>query len=90
MDPSSLSLSNFDEKDKKEIQQFIQNEQQKAKFQENVHSLTAICWTRCIAGNKLTGPQIDATEATCLDNCVNRFIDTQKAVISQVEKMGAH
>jgi import inner membrane translocase subunit TIM8 len=109
MDPSSLGLGNFNEKDRREIQQLIQNEQQKAKFQESprssflgllfdstnnweidVHSLTGMCWTKCIASNKLTSPEISKTEAACLDNCVNRFIDTQKAVISQVEKMGGH
>ncbi|KAA8911099.1 Tim10/DDP family zinc finger-domain-containing protein [Sphaerosporella brunnea] len=83
------SLGEFNEKDRKELQQFFENQQQKAKFQDNVHSLTSMCWTKCIAANKISGPQVDRSEASCLENCVNRFIDAQKAVISQLEKIGS-
>ncbi|KAI5819442.1 Tim10/DDP family zinc finger-domain-containing protein [Pyronema omphalodes] len=89
MDASALGLGEFNEKDRKEIQSFIEKEQQKAKFQENVHSLTAMCWTKCLAQNKISGPGLDKSEASCLDNCVNRYIDAQKTVISQLERMGA-
>ena len=109
MDSASLGLSDFSEKDKAELQTFIQNEQQKARFQESgcflpgpastttlnadelrktdVHSLTAMCWTKCIAPNRISGPQVDKSETACLDNCVNRFIDAQKTVIAQLEGM---
>lgn len=107
MDPASVGLGDFSEKDKAELQNFIQNEQQKARFQESewvlpawpllhnadelrktdVHSLTAMCWVKCIAPNKISGPQVDKSETACLDNCVNRFIDAQKTVIAQLEGM---
>jgi import inner membrane translocase subunit TIM8 len=54
----------------------------------DVHSLTAMCWTKCIAANKISGPQIDKSEGSCLENCVNRYIDAQKTVIAQLEKLG--
>jgi len=84
---SNIGLADFSEKDKKDMQQFLENERQKATFQENVHSLTAMCWNKCIAG-KISGPQIDRSEGFCLDNCVNRYIDAQKTVIAQLEQFG--
>lgn len=55
----------------------------------DVHSLTAMCWTKCLAQNKISGPGLDKNESSCLNNCVNRYIDAQKTVISQLERMGA-
>lgn len=54
----------------------------------DVHSLTAMCWTKCIAANKIAGPAVDKAEGACLENCVNRYIDAQKSVIQQLEKAG--
>ena len=53
-----------------------------------MHSLTAMCWTKCIAANKIAGPAVDKAEGACLENCVNRYIDAQKSVIQQLEKAG--
>lgn len=50
-----------------------------------VHSLTAMCWTKCITG-KIGSGTLDKSESSCLDNCVNRYIDTQKTVIRQLEQ----
>ncbi|KAI5854815.1 Tim10/DDP family zinc finger-domain-containing protein [Tricharina praecox] len=90
MDPTmaDLGLADFNEKDRKDLQVFLENERQKAKFQDNVHSLTAMCWGKCIAPNKILGPQVDKAEAGCLDNCVNRYIDAQKTVIAQLDRIG--
>ncbi|PUU80558.1 Tim10/DDP family zinc finger-domain-containing protein [Tuber borchii] len=90
MDTSSIpdySVSDFSDKDKKDLQTFIENEQQKAKFQANVHSLTDLCWTKCITG-KISSTTIDRSEESCLVNCVNRFIDSQKAIVGQLDVMG--
>jgi hypothetical protein len=43
MDASALGLGEFNEKDRKEIQSFIEKEQQKAKFQESAFSLPLQC-----------------------------------------------
>ncbi|KAI5790097.1 Tim10/DDP family zinc finger-domain-containing protein [Geopyxis carbonaria] len=83
----SSELNVFSSADRKEIGQFLEQEKQKAKFQENVHSLTAMCWTKCVTG-KIVGNSIDRTEGSCLENCVNRYIDAQKTVISLIEQIG--
>ncbi|PWW80344.1 hypothetical protein C7212DRAFT_311340 [Tuber magnatum] len=84
---SSPDFSDFSDKDKKDLQSFIQNEQQKAKFQANVHNLTDLCWTKCITG-KISGATVDRSENSCLENCVNRFIDSQKTIVRQLDVMG--
>ncbi|TGZ85206.1 hypothetical protein EX30DRAFT_337596 [Ascodesmis nigricans] len=85
-DAAQAAMADFNENDRKELQQFLENEEQKAKFQQNVHNLTAMCWTKCIAANKISGPTPDSAEQTCLQNCVNRFLDTQKSVITLLEQ----
>lgn len=87
---TDLGLSEFNEKDRRELMVFLENERQKAKFQENVHSLTSMCWGKCIAANKIVGPQVDKNEAGCLENCVNRYIDAQKTVIAQLDRIRRH
>ncbi|KAI5849419.1 Tim10/DDP family zinc finger-domain-containing protein [Morchella snyderi] len=84
---AASSMSDFSEKDRKELQQFIENEQQKSKFQTNVHNLTDMCWSKCMT-SKITGTAIDKSENSCLENCVNRFIDSQKTIVKQLDHMG--
>ncbi|XP_012528341.1 mitochondrial import inner membrane translocase subunit Tim8 [Monomorium pharaonis] len=66
----------FSDKDNKEIDpelaEFLIAEKQKAQFNAQIHEFNNICWDRCIdkPGNKLDG----RTE-TCINNCVDRFID---------------
>ncbi|KAH0609982.1 uncharacterized protein H6S33_012528 [Morchella sextelata] len=93
-------MSDFNDKDRKELQQFIENEQQKSKFQTSkfpmksfqfeipdVHNLTDMCWSKCMT-SKITGTAIDKSENSCLENCVNRFIDSQKTIVKQLDHMG--
>jgi len=49
-----------------------------------------MCWGKCIAANKIVGPQVDKNEAGCLENCVNRYIDAQKTVIAQLDRIRRH
>lgn len=59
-------------------------EEQKAKFQLQVHQFTDVCWEKCMdkPGNKLDG----RTE-TCLVNCVERFIDTTLLITKRFSEM---
>ncbi|XP_055599552.1 mitochondrial import inner membrane translocase subunit Tim8 [Uranotaenia lowii] len=56
-----------------ELQDFLMAEKQKAQLSAQIHEFNDICWEKCVEkpGNKLDG----RTES-CLNNCVNRFIDT--------------
>ena len=57
----------------KQLQEALMVEQQKAKFQNQVHMFTDTCWEKCIdkPANKL-----DSRTESCIVNCVERFIDT--------------
>lgn len=37
---------------------------------------------------KISGTAIDKNEKPCLENCVNRFIDSQKTIVKQLDYMG--
>lgn len=57
-----------------ELQQFIQKESELAKFQQQVHNYTDVCWEKCVEGKP--GKSLDSRTEMCLNNCVERFIDT--------------
>jgi import inner membrane translocase subunit TIM8 len=72
-----------DEAAQRELQQFIQIEEQKARFQQQIHQFTDMCWDKCIAkiGNKL-----DRNDENCLGNCVERFLDTGMVLVKRLEQ----
>ncbi|XP_022325196.2 mitochondrial import inner membrane translocase subunit Tim8 A-like [Crassostrea virginica] len=65
------------------LQQFIQSEQEKQKFQATVNELTEECFDICITapGNKL-GSSVEQ----CIKNCVDRFIDTTNFVANRIQR----
>ncbi|KAJ9116736.1 Mitochondrial import inner membrane translocase subunit tim8 [Naganishia adeliensis] len=74
----------------KELGQFLEQEQSKAKMQASIHELTDKCWNTCITGS-LSG-KFSRSEASCLENCVDRFLDTSLFIVKQIEqqKAGMH
>ncbi|KAI9342531.1 hypothetical protein BDR26DRAFT_1006609 [Obelidium mucronatum] len=73
-------MENLSEREKKEVAQFVQEEQQRAAFQSQVHQFTDICWDKCIVNSKVkTG--LDRYDESCMTNCVDRFIDSSKVII---------
>ncbi|KAH8683034.1 Tim10/DDP family zinc finger protein, partial [Tricladium varicosporioides] len=79
-------LSKLSDKDKQELQQFIVNESQKARIQQSVHSLTDICWRKCVTGTIRSG-KLEKNEETCAQNCVDRFLDANFTVIKHLDRM---
>lgn len=67
-----------------EMQRFLEVESQKARFQQNVHTFTDLCWDKCI--DKI-GTRMDPKTEQCFTNCVERFIDTTNFVISRLENL---
>ena len=61
--------SQMDAVSQRELQEFLQVEQQRAKFQGQISNLTDKCWENCVGkpGTKLSGG-----EQSCISNCVNR------------------
>ncbi|KAI9476004.1 MAG: Tim10/DDP family zinc finger-domain-containing protein [Benjaminiella poitrasii] len=79
-----MSQPQFSENDQRELAQFLQAEQAKARVQETVHSMTDNCWDKCISkiNNKL-----DRSEESCLANCVDRFLDTSLFIVKRLEEL---
>ena len=120
---TQLDLSKLSDFEKRELQQNLQNEMQKAKIQEcmplpfppycpnpaftsarlhpslsvsgfllirfvvlAVHNLTDICWTKCMTKGISSG-KLDRGEESCTQNCVDRFLDANEAVLKQLNAM---
>ncbi|OQE31526.1 hypothetical protein PENSTE_c001G04466 [Penicillium steckii] len=89
MDPQTqMDISNLSDADKKDLSQILQSEQQKTNIQQNVHSLSDICFKKCLSGRPITSSTLDRSEQTCAENCVGRWMDTQINIISKLQKMG--
>ncbi|CAK4030988.1 related to mitochondrial import inner membrane translocase subunit TIM8 [Lecanosticta acicola] len=92
MDQLSISpeaadgLKNLSPADRNELNQFVQNESQRAQIQGTVHSLTDTCFRKCVT-SKITSGALDRNEEPCMRNCVDRFMDCQMTVIRNLEKM---
>ena len=66
-----------------ELQQFMEMENQKARFQLHVHNLTDVCWEKCV---EKPGSKLDSKTETCVMNCVERFIDTTNYVVNRLSE----
>ncbi|KAI0013645.1 Tim10/DDP family zinc finger protein [Xylariaceae sp. FL0662B] len=89
MDPTSLNDLNLDqlnEKDKAEIRQMLANEAQKARVQANVHSLTDMCFRKCITGS-IRSSKLDGREENCMASCADRFLDISQLTMATLQNM---
>eukprot|EP00092_Neocalanus_flemingeri_P082718 GFUD01103678.1.p1 GENE.GFUD01103678.1~~GFUD01103678.1.p1 ORF type:complete len:119 (-),score=52.87 GFUD01103678.1:73-429(-) len=72
-----------------DIQAQVAMEQQKLQFMNQVHHLNETCWDLCV-GNPSSS--LSGREETCLNNCVDRFIDTTLLITNRfaqlAQKMG--
>ncbi|KAG0709067.1 Tim10/DDP family zinc finger-domain-containing protein [Suillus ampliporus] len=73
----------FDEATQKELTTFLEREQAQARVNSTVHSLTSMCWDKCITGTP--GSRFARGEESCLLNCVDRFMDTSLYIIKTIE-----
>jgi len=79
-------FSKLSDRDKQEIQVFLRNESQKSTIQQSIHALTDMCFRKCIT-SKISNGKLDKYEEPCMQNCVDRFLDANKLVLSQLESM---
>ncbi|KAK6836587.1 Tim10/DDP family zinc finger [Apiospora arundinis] len=79
-------LEKLNDKDKGELRQFLNNESQKARVQSTVHSLTDMCFTKCITGNIKQG-KLDKTEEGCMANCAERFLDISGLTMKHLQNL---
>mmetsp|Transcript_5666 Transcript_5666/g.13226 ORF Transcript_5666/g.13226 Transcript_5666/m.13226 type:complete len:84 (-) Transcript_5666:229-480(-) len=64
-----------------ELQQFVEEEQRKAAFQEMISRLTDTCWDKCVGK---PGNSLSSSERSCLANCVERFLDTTQTIVKRL------
>jgi mitochondrial import inner membrane translocase subunit TIM8 len=69
-----------------QLASFIEQENQKQRFQTVVHTLTEQCWDLC--SPSISG-RLDGKSETCLANCVERFIDSSTYIINKLSQEGA-
>ncbi|KJE92695.1 hypothetical protein CAOG_03610 [Capsaspora owczarzaki ATCC 30864] len=68
----------------KELQQFVEIEQQKARFHAQVHKFTEMCWDKCI---DKPGNRLEAKEEACLTQCVERFLDSTHFIVNRLDEI---
>lgn len=54
-----------------------------------VHDLTETCFKKCIT-NSITTGKLASKEDSCLTNCVERFMDSNLAVLKHLETLRSH
>ncbi|KNC74117.1 hypothetical protein SARC_13326 [Sphaeroforma arctica JP610] len=75
-------MSQIDESTRRELDGFLQLEDQKARFHSMVHEFTDKCFDRCIG---TPGNSLSSKESACLGNCVERFLDTTFFIVNRLE-----
>ncbi|KAI0180287.1 Tim10/DDP family zinc finger-domain-containing protein [Hypoxylon sp. FL1284] len=83
---SNLDLSSLSDKDRTDIRQILASEDQKSRVQTVVHSLTDVCFRKCITGT-IRSAKLDKTEESCLANCAERFVDVTRLTIGHLQKV---
>ncbi|KAF8591905.1 hypothetical protein K439DRAFT_1626419 [Ramaria rubella] len=78
-------MDRFDEATKKELAVFLEKEQGHARLQSSIHTFTSMCWDKCITGTP--GNHFSRSEADCLKNCVERFLDTSLFMVRRLDQI---
>lgn len=74
-----------------EMQRFLQQQAGQARVTAVAMGFTDICWEKCVdkVGGKVIGPNDDSRTASCLQNCVERFLDTTDFILKRLESKSA-
>mmetsp|Transcript_29159 Transcript_29159/g.68252 ORF Transcript_29159/g.68252 Transcript_29159/m.68252 type:complete len:85 (-) Transcript_29159:522-776(-) len=70
-----------DERQMRELQSFMETENQKAVVQAAINKLSEMCFEKCV--NK-PGAKLDSSEANCIANCAGRYLDSTVFVMSRM------
>ncbi|PHU15624.1 Mitochondrial import inner membrane translocase subunit TIM8 [Capsicum chinense] len=77
MDPSALQSP--------ELQNFLNQEKERAIINEMVGKLTSACWDKCITGTP--GSKFSSSEASCLTNCAQRYMELSMIIVKRFQNM---
>ncbi|KAI1173743.1 Tim10/DDP family zinc finger-domain-containing protein [Nemania sp. FL0916] len=72
-----------------QLRKILQMEAQKEQIQRNVHSLTNICFPKCVTKTIKSG-QLDRAEETCLANCANRMMDVSAHTVKHLTSLSGN
>lgn len=78
-------LANLDDKSKKEIATFLEAENSKQKVQLSIHQFTNTCFKQCVTS--VNSGDLSSQEEQCLNNCVNRFLDTNIRIVKGLQSI---
>ncbi|CAG9802387.1 unnamed protein product [Chironomus riparius] len=81
---ADLDLSGGDHKVDSELQEFLLVEKQRAQVNAQIHEFNDICWDKCV---DKPGSKLDSRTETCLNNCVDRFIDTSLLITNRLAQL---
>ncbi|CAI5475436.1 unnamed protein product [Closterium sp. Yama58-4] len=68
-----------------ELQQFLEQEKQKAMLNELVAKLTEVCWDKCVTA--APGTKFSGSESSCLSNCAQRYLDVSGLIVRKFQGM---
>ncbi|KAJ3099083.1 Mitochondrial import inner membrane translocase subunit Tim8 B [Physocladia obscura] len=74
-------MEHLSESEKKDVSQFVQEEQQRAAFQQQIHLFTDVCWDKCLVNSKVKSG-LDRYDEACISQCVERFVDSTKVIVN--------
>ncbi|KIY65511.1 hypothetical protein CYLTODRAFT_456240 [Cylindrobasidium torrendii FP15055 ss-10] len=77
-------MDQFDPATQRELDAFLRREQAAAKVQSTIHTLSGLCWDKCIKSTPSN--KFSSSEASCLTNCVDRWMDTSKFLIQNLQE----
>ncbi|KAI1331168.1 Tim10/DDP family zinc finger protein [Xylariaceae sp. FL0255] len=86
---NDADIERMSDKDKTDLRQFLHNESQKARVQTSVHSMTDMCFRKCITSTIRSGT-LDKGEESCMKNCVARFMDISTLAIQNLQNSSRH
>jgi len=65
--------------DDPELARFVEQMEQSARLEKMKHKLTDDCWNVCVTNPNVS--KFDSKTEACLQNCVDRFIDSSAHII---------
>ncbi|KAJ1498762.1 Mitochondrial import inner membrane translocase subunit tim8 [Coelomomyces lativittatus] len=81
--PSQNNTVPLDAAAQTEIQKFIEQETSKNRIHSQIHMFTELCWNKCITK---IGNRTSSSDQTCLENCVQRFLDTSMLLVNRLDQ----
>ncbi|GAA5944387.1 protein transporter TIM8 [Sporobolomyces koalae] len=81
--PTPQGLEQFDEQSRRELSQFLEQEQVKAQLQTQIHTFTERCFDKCVPG--APGARFSRSEESCLSNCVDAYMNSSLLIVKYLE-----